>query len=129
MGGKKRRITRLLGVALAAGLLLAGGCGGMSPIVSKGKISEGEKAVNEAKASNASLNAPVELVAAEGKLSAAKEMYLREEYDAAARLADEASVDAEYARAKATTEKNRKEAEEMRKNIEILRQEIQRQSR
>lgn len=119
----------LLNVALAAGLLLAAGCGGTSQVVAKGKVSEGEKAVNEAKTSNASLNAPVELVAAEGKLSAAKEMFLREEYDAAARLADEASVDAEYARAKATTEKNRKAAEEMRENIEVLRQEIQRKSR
>jgi hypothetical protein len=129
MGGEKRRIMVLLNVALAAGLLLAAGCGGTSQVVAKGKVSEGEKAVNEAKTSNASLNAPVELVAAEGKLSAAKEMFLREEYDAAARLADEASVDAEYARAKATTEKNRKAAEEMRENIEVLRKEIQRKSR
>lgn len=94
-----------------------------------GKVSEGEKAINEAKASNASLNAPVELVAAEGKLSLAKEALAKEEYEAAARLAEEASVDAEYARARATTEKYRKTAEEMRKNIEVLRQEIQRQSR
>ena len=129
MGGKKNTALLLLGLALAAGLLIATGCGGTSQVVAKGKVYEGEKAINEAKTSNASLNAPVELVAAEGKLSAAKEMFLREEYDAAARLADEASVDAEYARAKATTEKNRKEAEDMRKNIEVLRQEIQRKSR
>ena len=129
MEGEKRRIGILFVLALAAGLLFAAGCGGTSQIVAKGKVYEGEKAVNEAKTSNASLNAPVELVAAEGKLSAAKEMFLREEYDAAARLADEASVDAEYARAKATTEKNRKAAEEMRENIEVLRKEIQRKSR
>lgn len=129
MNGRKRGTMLLPGVALAAGLMLAAGCGGTSPIVSRGKVTEGEKAVNEAKASNASLNAPVELTAAEGKLSLAREALAREEYDEAARLADEASVDAEYARARATTEKNRKTAEEMRKNIEVLRQEIQRQSR
>ena len=129
MEGKKRSTGILFVIALTAGLLLATGCGGTSQIVAKGKVTGGEKAVNEAKASNASLNAPVELVAAEGKLSAAKEMFLREEYDAAARLADEATVDAEFARAKATTERNRKEAEEMRKNIEVLRQEIQSKSR
>ncbi len=129
MGGKKNTALLLLGLALAAGLLIAAGCGGTSQIVARGKISDGEKSINEAKASNASLNAPVELVAAEGKLSSSKEALLREEYEAAARLADEASVDAEYARAKATTEKNRKTAEEMQKNIDILRKEIQSQSR
>ena len=129
MGGKRRALSLLLGLALAAGLPLAAGCGGTSQIVAKGKVSDGERAVNEAKASNASLNAPVDLVAAEGKLSAAKEMLLKDDYDSAARLADEATVDAEYARAKATTEKSRKTAEEMQKNIEVLRQEIQSKSR
>ena len=129
MGGKKRGIMLLLGSALTAGLLLATGCGGTSQVVARGKVTEGERAINEAKASNASVNAPVELVAAEGKLSSAKEMLLNENYDAAARLADEAAVDAEYARAKATTEKSRKTAEEMQKNIEVLRQEIQSRSR
>jgi|GEM_PF-303981 len=129
MEGKKRSMVDVFILALAAGLLLAAGCGGTSQVVARGKVSEGEKAVNEAKSSSASVNAPVELVAAEEKLGSAKEMFLKEDYDAAARLADEASVDAEYARAKATTEKNRRAAEEMERNIEVLRKEIQSQSR
>jgi len=129
MKGKKRSILFYFILALTTGLLLAAGCGGKSQVMAKDKVTAGEKAVNEAKASNASVNAPVELVAAEEKLGSAKEMFLKEDYDAAARLADEASVDAEYARAKATTEKNRRAAEEMERNIEVLRKEIQSQSR
>jgi outer membrane murein-binding lipoprotein Lpp len=129
MDGKERSILQLIGIALAMGMLLSSGCASKNVILSRQKVSQAEKDIHEAKASNASLGAPVELTTAEGKFSLAKEALAKEEYEKAGRLADEASVDAEYARVKATSEKNKKTAAEMRKNIESLRQEIQHQSK
>jgi len=85
----------------------------------------GIKALNEARESNASLNAPVELKAAQDKLAAAKTALGKKNYDEAIRLADQALVDAVYARVKGVTEKEKKKAEELRQNIKTLRQEIE----
>jgi hypothetical protein len=130
MDRRKRNIQHLIGGALAVGALFWGGCSTTNwPIQSKQMISQGERAVSEAKASNASLNAPVELKAAEEKLSLAKEEFAKGWHNKAARLAEEAAVDAELAQAKSTTEKNKRTAEDMRKNIDALRQEIEQESK
>ena len=129
MDGKERSILQLIGITFAMGLLLSSGCSSKNVILSRQKVSQAEKDIHEAKASNASLGAPVELATAEGKFSLAKEALAKEDYETAGRLADEASVDAEFAIVKATSEKNKKRAAEMRKNIESLRQEIQHQSK
>ncbi len=130
MDGRRRTIQHLIVCALAVGALLSVSCSTTNwPIHSKQMISQGEKAVNEAKAGNALLNAPVELSAAEEKLSRAKEEFEKGWHEKAARLAEEAAVDAELARARSKTEKNKRMAEEMRKNIETLRQEIEYQSK
>lgn len=128
MEGRKRNIKHLIGGALAVGALLSGGCSTTNwPVQSEQMISRGEKAISEAKAGNALLNARVELKEAEDKLSLAKEEFAKGWHSNAARLAEEASVAAELARAKSTTAKNKRTAEEMQKNIEGLRQEIERQ--
>ena len=126
MREKKRRIVPFFMVAAAFGLLL-GGCASNGTLATQ-KLSAGEKAIMDAREGNASLNAAAELNAAEGNLSGAKEAFAKKEYEKAARLADRASIDAEFARNKAATEKAKKNAEEMRKNIETLRQEIERLS-
>ena len=124
MGGTKITI-RLLAVGAAFGLLLASGCAADGTLLSTRKIQAGEKAILDAKAGNASVDAPAELNVAEENLNQAREAQDKKEYEKAARLAERASVDAEYARTKATTEKAKKPLEEMRKNIEGLRQEIE----
>lgn len=126
MREKKRRIVPFFAVAATFGILL-GGCASDGTLATQ-KLSAGERAIMDAREGNASLNAAAELNAAEGNLSEAKEAFAKKEYEKAARLADRASIDAEFARNKAVTEKAKKNAEEMRKNIEALRQEIERLS-
>jgi hypothetical protein len=111
-----------VGIA-ALGLLLMSGCTTFATLPRE-KILLGEKALTDAKESNASLNAPVEFKAAEDKLAEAKAAFSKKDYDKAARLAEQVSVDADYARAKGTSDKANKKAEELRQNIKKLRQEI-----
>jgi lactam utilization protein B len=127
MEGKNYRVLHLF-ILITAFAQLLWGCASAGPISAQ-KVAAGEKAINEAKAGNASLNAPSDLEKAEGKLSQAKEAFAKKEYEKAGALAEQSSVDAEYASTKATTEKNKKAAEEMRKKVDTLRQEIERLSK
>jgi hypothetical protein len=120
----KRGIGKLFVVVMGLSMLWLSGCSGLAAS-SREKISEGDKALTEAKGSNASVNAPVELKAAEDKLEQAKAAFGRKDYDQADRLAEQALIDVDYARTKGTTEKVKKEAEELRQNIKTLRQEIE----
>ena len=111
-------------VVLALTILGLSGCSGLAAL-SRDNISEGDKAMLEAKESNASLNAPVELKAAEDKLEAAKAAFDKKDYDNANHLAEQALADVEYARAKGSSEKERKKADELRQNIKTLKQDIE----
>jgi hypothetical protein len=117
-------IRKLFVVVLGLSILWLSGCSGFAAS-SRQKISEGDKALIEAKGSNATVNAPVELKAAEDKLREAKAAFDKEDYNNADRLAEQALADVDYARTKGTTQKVKKEAEEIRQNIETLRQEIE----
>ena len=121
---KNRKLKQLFVGAAALGLLLISGCTTFATLPTE-KISQGDKALTEAKESNASLDAPVELKVAEDKLAAAKAAFGKKDYDKATRLAEQASVDADYARAKGTSEKANKKAEALRQNIQTLRQDIE----
>jgi outer membrane murein-binding lipoprotein Lpp len=127
MEAKKRKIVRFFAVTVVSVLLL-GGCASDGTLSTQ-KITTGEKAIMEAREGNATLTAAGELNAAEQNLTQAREAYAKKEYEKATRLADRASIDAEYARNKATTEKAKKRVEEMRGNIDALRQEIDRLSK
>ena len=121
MNSKKKGLQFFL-VLTVFGLLLASGCATNGTLPEK--ILQGDESIRKAAESNATLNAPGELKAAEEKLVQAKEAAYRRDYDEATRLAEEASIDAEYARHKAASEKARKMAEDLRKNIKLLRQEV-----
>ncbi len=108
--------------------ILSAGCAS-DGLVGKQKIAEGDKAFQEAKQSNAGLNAPGELKVSEEKLSQAREAMEKKDYTRATRLAEEAVIDADYARAKGSAEKSKQTAEEMRKKNEALRLEVERLSR
>jgi predicted S18 family serine protease len=119
---RKKKHLQLFLVLAVFGLLLTSGCATNGPLPEK--MVQADQAIRKAAESNATLNAPAELNAAEGKLTQAREAAYKRDYDDAARLAEEASIDAEYARYKAATEKTRKRAEELRENIKVLRQEV-----
>jgi len=121
---RRNRIQQLFIVFVALGLLVSG-CAGAHSALPREKISEGDKAIREARESNASQDAPAELKAAEDKLAAARAALGKKDYADATRLAEQASVDADYARAKGSSEKARKKAEELNQNIKTLRQEIE----
>jgi hypothetical protein len=120
----KRDMLRLFVVVMALSILWLSGCSGFAAS-SRQKISEGDKALIGAKESNATVNAPVELKAAEDKLEQAKAVFGQKDYNNADRLAEQALADVDYARAKASSEKVKKEAEAVRQNIQTLRQEIE----
>lgn len=121
---RKRSVRGLFVVIMGLSILWLSGCSGFTAS-SRQKISEGDKALIAAKESNAAVNAPVELKAAEDKLTQAKAAFGKKDYNNADRLAEQALADVDYARAKATTEKVKKEAEEIRQNIQTLRQETE----
>ena len=130
MDGRKRNIQHLIGGVLAVGALLLGGCSPANwPIISKQMIKKKKKEINEAKANSASMDAPDELKAAEEKLSLAKKEFAEGWHNNASRLAKEAAVDAEYARAKAISEKEKQTLKEMQANIDTLRRGIELQSK
>jgi macrodomain Ter protein organizer (MatP/YcbG family) len=122
MNGKRRRLQLFL-VPVAFGLLLTSGCATTNGALPE-KILQGDEAIKKAAESNATMNAPGELNAAKEKLVQAKQAAYKRDYDRATRLAEEVSIDADYARYKAASEKARKVAEDLRKNIKLLRQEV-----
>ena len=127
MDGKKRRIQQVFVVVTVIGLLFAVGCAAPKTTaqLSGEKIFRAEKAFSDAKEGNASLNAKDALAVSEGKLMNAKDAFAKQNFDEAANLAEQAAVDAEYARAKSTTNKRMNNAEVIKKNNDTLRQELQ----
>ncbi len=122
MNDNGRMVCRVFALAALAGLL--GGCAGNGTMVAE-KIAAGEKSIGEAKASSATVSAPVELKSAEEKMAAARAAMDEKEYEKAGRLAEQAQVDADLARAKASTAKSKKSADDMRARVKALKQEVE----
>lgn len=121
-------MRRRLGGGLAwivLATLTATGCASNGPLAST-KIGQAERAVDEAQQSGAAISAPVELRTAEDKLKAAQAAMGKQDYGLAIRVAEQAAVDADYARARAVNERVKRMADDMRQNIQTLRQELQR---
>lgn len=112
-------------VWIALAVPMAAGCG-RSASLANAKVAQAERAVDEAQQSGAALAVPVELRTAEDKLKAARAAADKREYDEAIRAAEQATVDADYARARSLNERVKRMADEMRKNIQTLRQELER---
>ena len=105
--------------------LVATGCAS-SYGISLQRIDQADKAIADAKLGSASLDAAAELKVAEEKLAEAKAAVAKQDYTRAIHLAEQAAVDADYARTKAGTEKLRKIAHEVKQNIHVIRQELER---
>jgi Domain of unknown function (DUF4398) len=123
-----RRTRGHLGRALVCVVLavvVMAGCASKGPLAST-KVASAQRAVDEAQQAGAAVGAPLELRTAEDKLKAAQMAVTKGDYDQAMAAADQAVVDADYARARAANERVRKIADEMRRNMQLLRQELER---
>jgi hypothetical protein len=68
----------------------------------------------------------MELKMAEDKLKEAQAAVTKGDYEQASSLADQATVDADYARARATNQRVTKTLDDMKQNIQVLRLELER---
>lgn len=121
----KTTIFCRIGMPVLVGALLISGCGTTKqpPIE---KIANAELAINRAVDGNAREFAPLELRSAQDNLQNANEFVQNEEYEKAARFAEQALLDATLAETKAEKAMATQAAKEMRDSIETLRQEINR---
>ncbi|MFO8086672.1 MAG: DUF4398 domain-containing protein [Bacteroidales bacterium] len=85
-------------------------------------------AINQAESAGAYESAPVELRDARQKLEKARQAMNRKDNLTAKRLAEQATVDANLAEAKARTAKSQKMLQEIKDSIRILQEEIDRKS-
>jgi uncharacterized protein YqfA (UPF0365 family) len=101
------------------------GCASHGPLASA-KVSQAERVVDEAQQAGATVSAPVELRAAQDKLTAAQTAMAKGKNDTAIRAAEQATIDGEYARAVATNHRANAVADEMGQYIKVLREELER---
>lgn len=104
-------------------LLFLTGCASEPP---KETLSQAEIAIQNAERAGASQYEPQLLSSARTKLRRANKNIAEEEHDEARRMAEEAFAEAVLANAKAEAAKQAKQADEMKKAIEALKQETSR---
>lgn len=101
-------------------VLLASGCASKGVLPTE-KFTRAETAIAAARTAEAGTYAPLELRIAEDKLSGARIAVDRKDYHTAARLADEALVNALLSEKKTEVQKAKRAAQDMRGVIESLR--------
>jgi len=102
-------------MALTWATLLAGGCARHPPTTQVGMAS---RAVQQAESLQAESYSPLDLRLAREELRRAERAVENEDYDRARRLAEQATVDAELAAAKARSEKARARVAHLRGRLE-----------
>ena len=110
-------------VGLTGLALVLGGCAssGERP---DADLQSADSALQQAVASDARDHQPVLLNDAQNKVADAKSLIEKEEYQKAERLLEQATVDAQLAGASSETAKARQAVEEVNRNIEAMRQRI-----
>jgi hypothetical protein len=122
---KKKTFLWPLAAALAvAGACLATGCSTTDTVSSR--FPQLEDNISTARTAGADAYAPEALKSSVSKLEAAKSAVAARDMVSASRLVDEAMADADYARVKAPTEQSKKEALQLKADIQALREEIKR---
>jgi len=122
---KRNLVSRFVATGLVAtAVCMAAGCATTDTVSSR--FPQLEENINAAKAAEADLYAPAPLKSAEAKLGEAKAAVAAGDMASANKLVDEAMADAEFALAKAPTEKSKNEAVKLSQEIEALRGEIKR---
>ena len=122
--------TRFRGRAVAMvaiAVLVIAGCASTATVPIE-RIGQADNAITEARQHGAAVNAPVELKIAEDKVTDARNALMKEDHDRATRLAEQAQTDAAYARVRGESAKAQQIAQDMRVNIQNLRQELERLS-
>lgn len=122
----KHLFTRhVIGVATAAASLLAlAACASIPPPTDQ--LTRAENAIKRAEEARVADYASPELKSAREKLTAARDAVTREDMTLAARLADQARLDAEVATAKTESAKAKANIEEMKKANTAIKQETDR---
>ena len=103
-------------------LIIATSCATTKPPTDE--LARTQAAINQAEQVGARDYAPLEIREAKKKLEQARELMDRKEFERAARLADQAEVDAELAEVKTLSGKAQKAVNELRESIKALKQEI-----
>lgn len=120
---KKNMVLRFVSTGLVAiGLSMTTGCATTDTVSSR--FPQLQENINAAKAADAEAYAPAPLRSAEARLAEAKSAVADNDMVSANKLVDEAMVDADYARAKAPTEKAKQDAVKLRNDILVVREEI-----
>ena len=119
---------RGISFALAAFSLTAlslAGCASHGPLASA-KVSQAERAVEEAQQAGAAVSAPQEFQTAQDKLTTAQRALAKGKKETAIRAAEQAAIDGEYARALTANQRANAVADETGQYIKVLRQELDR---
>nr|WP_314874100.1 DUF4398 domain-containing protein [uncultured Pseudomonas sp.] len=109
-------------LSVAAVLLALGGCA--SAVVPNDQIELTRSAVNRAVSADATQYAPVEMRAAQDKLSAMDRALGQKDLKTVRSLAEQAEADARLAERKAQARKTSEQLVDARKGIEVLKQEM-----
>jgi cytochrome c biogenesis protein ResB len=120
-----RRPYRSMFFCVVLAALSAVGCASHRPVATA-KVTQAERAVEDAQQAGAAVSAPLELRAAQDKLKAAQEAMAKGKHDRAIRSAEQATIDGEYARAVAAKQRVNTTSDEMDQYIKVLRQELDR---
>jgi predicted S18 family serine protease len=103
-------------------VIMAGACATTNPPTQQ--LTETETVIRQAGQIGADDYAPLELRQARQKLEQARATYNREDYEEAARLAEQAKVDAELAQIKTLSGKAQLAVRELRESIRLLQEEL-----
>jgi hypothetical protein len=109
------------GILMLIAMLGLGACSSVPP--PEQQLANADAAVREAEEANAASEAPAPLRRARDKLEQARNAMEAEEYVDARRLAEQAAVDAELAEVQARSTVAQENVEELRRSIELLREE------
>ncbi|MCR5882347.1 DUF4398 domain-containing protein [Rhizobacter sp. J219] len=125
-------MTHLVSTPVATGLLMAVLAGVMTACASvpppTQQMALADAAVQRASSMGTADMAPAELQLAKSKLARAKEANETKQYERAARLAEQAQLDAEVAEMHAQAVRSRKAARETQDAAAVLREEIDRKT-
>jgi predicted S18 family serine protease len=113
---------KVLKLALPILILLTGACASTNPPTQQ--LTETETVIRQADQVGAGNYAPLEIREARQKLEKARLAYNEEEYDEAARLAEQAKVDAELAQIMTLSAKAQLAVRELRESIRLLQEEL-----
>ena len=125
MNEQARRFFRMRLSSIGLAALSAVGCASHKPLANA-TVTQAERAVDEAQEAGAAISAPAEFKTAQDKLKAAQAAMAKGKHERAIRSAEQAAIDAEYARARAVNQRVNTTADEMGQYIRTLREEIER---